>query len=53
MLIKSLYYSNPANSTKYTEILDEIRKIKNTIYSDTEIENIENIIKLERGEIDE
>jgi len=53
MLIKSLYYSNPANSTNFTEIMNEINKIKNTVYNDAEIKKIENIIKLERGEIDE
>lgn len=53
MLIKSLYYSNPANTTNYTEIMDEIKKLKNTVFIDAEIEKIENIIKMERGEIDE
>ena len=53
MLVKSLYYSNPANSTNFTEIMNEINKIKNTVYNDAEIKKIENIIKLERGEIDE
>lgn len=53
MLIKSLYYLNPANTTNYTEILDEINKLKSTVFCDAEIEKIENIIKMERGEIDE
>lgn len=53
MLIKSLYYANPVSSIYHTKILNEINKLHITGNVDKEIEEIERIIKLERGEIDE
>lgn len=53
MLIKSLYYANPVSSIYHTKILSEINKLYVTRNLDKEIEEIERIIKLERGEIDE
>lgn len=46
---KSLYYMNPLDSTKYEEILSDIKILKENGSRDEEIEKIENIILQEKG----
>ena len=46
---KSLYYMNPLDSTKYEEILSDIKIVKASGMNDAIVEEIESIIKEELG----
>ena len=46
---KSLYYMNPLDSTKYEEILSDIKIVKASGLNDATVEEIESIIKAELG----
>lgn len=46
---KSLYYMNPLDSTKYEEILSDIKIVKARGLNDATVEEIESIIKEELG----
>lgn len=46
---KSLYYMNPLDSTKYEEILSDIKIVKSSGLNDATVEEIESIIKEELG----
>ena len=46
---KSLYYMNPLDSTKYEEILSDIKIVKASGMNDATVEEIESIIKEELG----
>ena len=46
---KSLYYMNPLDSTKYEEILSDIKIVKASGLNDATVEEIESIIKEELG----
>ncbi len=51
--MKSLYYMNKADSTKYKEILDDINILINNGYIDDETLNIEKAIMAEKGGLSE
>lgn len=51
--MKSLYYMNRADSSKYSEILEDIRILKSDGYADSETIQIEALINAEREGFDE
>lgn len=51
--MKSLYYKNRTDSSKYTEILEDIRILKVNGYFDDEVQEIERTIIAEREGINE
>lgn len=51
--MKSLYYMNRADSSKYSEILEDINILKNSGYADEETVQIEALITAEREGVNE
>lgn len=51
--MKSLYYMNPLNTSNYTEIMEDIKILKQNGKCDDDCLEIENIIFAERGGINE
>ena len=47
---KALYYSNPANKSNYNEILEDMKMLFVSEEWDLELEDIRDIIKIEKGE---
>ena len=50
---KSLYYKNPGDSSSYSEILEDIKILKQNAKADNQILEIEKCIKAEKGGVNE